>query len=71
MAGLIKTLSAALSEAIEALDGRYPDLDDRLCCNGRDCACQGSTRRELLLHNLKTTLREVEQITELEAINHD
>jgi hypothetical protein len=50
-------LRAALSHAIQAIDGEIPDLDERMCCNGRDCGCYGSTNRCMLLHDLRQALK--------------
>jgi len=50
----IAELEEALKEAIRAVD--TVDLDAQLCCGGQMCGCHGSTNRDLLLHDLRTTL---------------
>jgi hypothetical protein len=50
-------LREGLKEAIDALDGKIPDLHERMCCNGHECGCQGSTNLCFFIHNLRTALK--------------
>jgi hypothetical protein len=52
-----KRLREGLTQAIDALDGKIPDLHERMCCNGHECGCQGSTNLCLLIHDLRTALK--------------
>ena len=45
-----------LENALRALDGRDSELDERLCCDGHMCGCQGSTHRALLVHDIRQAL---------------
>ena len=46
-----------LEQAIDALDGKIPDLHERMCCNGRECGYQGLTNLCFLIHNLRAALK--------------
>jgi len=48
-------LVGALREAIDAIEDDR-GLDDYICCNGYMCGCQGSSKRQLMLHDLRAAL---------------
>ncbi len=53
------TLAAAAPEllgALEALLEAYYKPDERLCCNGLDCGCKGSTVLQLAEHYAKQAI---------------
>lgn len=54
-------LREALQAAIMTIEReRDKDLDAYLCCGGgADCGCRGSTKRDLLVHDLRSTLASI------------
>jgi len=48
-------LLEALREAIDAIEDDR-GLDDYICCSGYMCGCQGSSKRQLMLHDLRAAL---------------
>jgi len=48
-------LTEALREAIDAIEDDR-GLDDYICCSGYMCGCQGSSKRQLMLHDLRAAL---------------
>jgi len=48
-------LVEALREAIDAIEDDR-GLDDYICCSGYMCGCQGSSKRQLMLHDLRAAL---------------
>ncbi len=49
------SLVEALREAIDAIEDDR-GLDDYICCSGYMCGCQGSSKRQLMLHDLRAAL---------------
>ena len=47
-------LREALQETADTIE--RVNLDERMCCSGQDCGCQGSTHRDFLLHNIRAAL---------------
>ena len=52
--GRALVLEAHLTEAIERVE--KGDLDDRMCCDGHMCGCQGSTNADQFLHFARAAL---------------
>lgn len=47
-------LLQALTAVVEAIE--KGDLDDLMCCNGRDCGCRAATNSDLLVHDLRALI---------------
>lgn len=48
-------LVEALRASIDAIEDDR-GLDDYICCSGYMCGCQGSSKRQLMLHDLRAAL---------------
>jgi hypothetical protein len=48
-----EALVGALQNAVDALEGKIPDLDQQICCSGHNCGCRGATNRCLLIHDIR------------------
>ncbi len=53
-------MAEALRSAVDALEGKTPDLDQQICCNGHQCGCRGSTNRCLLVHGARALLAKID-----------
>ncbi len=51
----IARLRALLTEAVERVAAG--DLDQRMCCDGHMCVCQGSTNADQFLHYARQALK--------------
>lgn len=51
----IARLRALLTEAVERVEAG--DLDQRMCCDGHMCGCQGSTNADQFLHYARQALK--------------
>lgn len=45
-----------LLEALQNLRAAYSEPDDRICCNGSMCGCQGATKRDIAEHYAKEAI---------------
>ncbi len=56
---LVTDLLDALREAVSGIESG--ELDDLLCCGGgSECGCRGSTKGQLLAHNLRAAIAKAE-----------
>lgn len=57
------TLIAAAPDLLEALEGlldAYSKPDERLCCDGRECGCMGSTVHQMAEHYARAVVARAE-----------
>lgn len=52
-----------LLEALQELLQAYSEPDSRLCCDGRDCGCMGSTVRQQAEHYARETIAKATTLT--------
>lgn len=52
----IARLREALGASADAIE--RGDLYERMCCNGRECGCQGSSNADYVVHCIRQALQE-------------
>jgi hypothetical protein len=55
----VQFLLQALKAAVKAIEDDR-GLDESICCSGYMCGCQGSSHRQLLLHDLSAIIAQTE-----------
>jgi hypothetical protein len=60
LGGILGTIRGAATE-IEVLRRVIAAIDEKLCCDGRDCGCRGSTKAEEAEHYIRKELQQNEK----------